>query len=472
MSEDKEKTTNNNKKVIDRTEALGHASIKKLLFEYGGPAIVAMTASSLYNMVDSIFIGQGVGPLAISGLALTFPVMNLSAAFGAMVGVGASTLLSVKLGEGDKITAKRVLGNVVNLNVLLGLMFMFVMLYYLDPILYFFGASKDTIVYAREYLQIILYGNVITHTYLGLNATLRSAGHPHKAMILTLVTVILNTILDPIFIYKFKMGIAGAAWATVIAQSVPLIFLILHFSNKNELISFSKDIFVPRWNIIKASLAIGLSPLSMQAAACCVVIIINKSLKFYGGEDGDYAIGAYGIITKLAMFCVMMIMGLNQGMQPIVGYNYGAEKYDRVKQAFKYTVWIATLFTTFFFIIAEFFPYYAVKVFTKEPRLIDLSIYGLRFSSILFPLLGFQIVSTALFQSMGLAKTSIFLSLTRQFLFLIPFLLVLPKYFGLKGVWISLPASDITACIITAYMVRRLYRKFRNKEVANQRSEQ
>ncbi|MBP5467931.1 MAG: MATE family efflux transporter [Candidatus Riflebacteria bacterium] len=468
MSENLKLENNSKPSVIDRTEALGNSSIKKLLIEYAGPAMIAMTASSLYNMVDSIFIGQGVGPLAISGLALTFPVMNLSAAFGAMVGVGASTLLSVKLGEGDKITAKRVLGNVINLNVLLGLVFMAVMLYYLDPILYFFGASNDTIGYAREYLQIILYGNVITHTYLGLNATLRSAGHPHKAMILTVVTVVLNCILDPIFIYPLKMGIAGAAWATVIAQSVPLISLIIHFCNKRELIHNNKDIFIPRWKIVREPIAIGLSPLSMQAAACCVVIIINKSLKYYGGNDGDLAIGAYGIITKLAMFCVMMIMGLNQGMQPIVGYNYGATKYDRVKQAYKYTVWIATLFTTLFFIIAEFFPYYAVKVFTNEPKLIDLSIYGLRTSSVFFPILGFQIVSTALFQSMGLAKTSIFLSLTRQFIFLIPFLIILPKYWGLTGVWFSLPASDITTCIITAYMVRRLFKKFKKKDSAKQ----
>ncbi|MBP5470718.1 MAG: MATE family efflux transporter, partial [Candidatus Riflebacteria bacterium] len=389
--------------------------------------------------------------------------MNLSAAFGAMVGVGASTLLSVKLGEGDKVTAQRVLGNVINLNVLLGLLFMAVMLYYLDPILFFFGASSQTIGYAREYLTIILYGNVITHTYLGLNATLRSAGHPHKAMVLTVVTVVLNSILDPIFIYPLKMGIAGAAWATVIAQSVPLISLIIHFCNKKELIHFSRDIFIPRWNIIKDTIFIGLSPLSMQAAACCVVIIINKSLNQYGGSDGDLAIGAYGIITKLAMFVVMMIMGLNQGMQPIVGYNYGAEKYDRVKQAFRYTVYIATIFATIFFIIAEFFPEMAVKVFTNEPRLIELAVYGLRVSSAFFPILGFQIVATALFQSMGLAKTSIFLSLTRQFLFLIPFLLILPRYWGLTGVWFSLPASDITTCVISAYMVRRLYKKFRKK---------
>ena len=451
---------NNAQKLNDRTEALGTGSIKKLLIEYAGPAIVAMTASSLYNMVDSIFIGHGVGPLAISGLALTFPVMNLSAAFGAMVGVGASTLLSVKLGEGDKDTARRVLGNVVNLNVLLGLSFMAIMLYYLDPLLYFFGASDDTIVYAREYLQIILLGNTITHTYLGLNATLRSAGYPQKAMKQTLTAVILNTILDPIFIYPMKMGVAGAACATVIAQLVPLIASLKHFSNKTELIHFSRDIFVPRWDIIKESLAIGMSPLCMQMAACCVVIIINKSLNHYGGADGDLAIGAYGIVTKLAMFFVMIIMGLNQGMQPIVGYNYGAKKYDRVKRVFKYTVECATVLSIVFFLISELCPEIAVKVFTTESKLIELAVNGLKVSSILFPIVGFQIVSVAFFQSMGLAKTSIFLSLTRQFLFLIPYLLILPRFFGINGVWFSLPASDLTASILTAVMIRRLFKKF------------
>ena len=452
---------NANSKVIDRTEALGKSSVKKLLLEYAGPAIIAMTASSLYNMVDSIFIGQGVGPMAISGLALTFPVMNLSAAFGAMVGVGASTLLSVKLGEGDKDTARRVLGNVVNLNILLGLSFMFIMLYYLDPILYFFGASENTIGYAREYLQIILLGNAITHTYLGLNATMRSAGHPRKSMVFTLVTVVLNTILDPIFIYPLKMGIAGAAWATVIAQCVPLILEIIHFSNPKELIHFSRDIFVPRWNIIRDSLAIGLSPLCMQAAACCVVIVINKSLSYYGGaEQGDLAIGAYGIITKLGMFVVMMIMGLNQGMQPIAGFNYGAKKYDRVKRVFWYTVEVATVFSCIFFLVAEFIPELAVKVFTTEPKLIEIAVYALRSSSVCFPVLGLCIVTTAFFQSMGLAKTSIFLSLTRQFLFLIPFLMILPRYWGINGVWYSLPSSDAAATLLSSIMVYRLFKKF------------
>ena len=451
----------NTNKTIDRTEALGTASVKKLLWEYGGPAIIAMTATSLYNMADSIFIGHGVGPMAIAGLALTFPVMNLSAAFGAMVGVGASTLLSVKLGEGDKDTARRVLGNVVNLNVVLGFVFMVIMLYYLDPILYFFGASDNTIGYAREYLRIILAGNIITHTYLGLNATMRSAGHPRKAMILTVITVILNIILDPIFIYPMKMGIAGAAWATVISQCVPLILQLVHFSNQKELISFSKEIFIPKWNIIRDSLSIGLSPLCMQAAACCVVIVFNKSLNHYGGADSDLAIGAYGIITKLVMFVVMIVMGLNQGMQPIAGYNYGAKKFDRVKKVLQYTVNMATIFTTLFFVVAEFFPEYPIELFTTEQRLIELSVYGLKVSSVVFPLVGFQIVVTAFFQSIGLAKTSIFLSLTRQFIFLIPFLIILPKYWGIAGVWLSLPVSDFSSCVVTAYMIHRLLKNFK-----------
>lgn len=260
------------------------------------------------------------------------------------------------------------------------------------------------------------------------------------------------------------MGIAGAAWATVIAQCVPLVLELIHFSNQKELIHFSREIFVPRWDIVKESLYIGLSPLCMQAAACCVVIVINKSLSFYGGsEQGDLAIGAYGIITKLAMFVVMMIMGLNQGMQPIAGYNYGAKKYDRVKQVYWYTVFVATVFTVLFFFVAELCPELAVKVFTTEQKLIDIAVYALKASSVCFPVLGLCIVTTAFFQSMGLAKTSIFLSLTRQFIFLIPFLMVLPKYWGINGVWYSLPASDAAATLLSAIMVYRLFRKF-NKQ--------
>lgn len=290
---------------------LGTQPIGKLLLQYAIPAIIAMTASSLYNMVDSIFIGHGVGPLAISGLAITFPLMNLAAAFGSLVGVGASTLVSVKLGQKDYATAQNILGNVVTLNFIIGIGFSILTLLFLDPILYFFGASPDTISYARDYMVIILLGNVITHMYLGLNALLRASGHPQKAMTATITTVIINTILDPIFIYLFHWGIQGAAIATILAQIISLVWQFKTFTNKNELLHLRRGIYKLRGTIVKNTIAIGMSPFLMNLAACFIVIFINKGLKEY---DGDLAIGAFGIVNRIVFLFVMIVMGLNQGM--------------------------------------------------------------------------------------------------------------------------------------------------------------
>lgn len=309
--------------------ALGTESIGKLLMQYAVPAIIAMTASSLYNMVDSIFIGHGVGTMAISGLALTFPLMNLAAAFGSLVGVGASTLISVKLGQRDYDTAQRVLGNVFVLNMVLGVAFTIIVMLFLDPILYFFGGSDQTVGYARDYMQIILLGNAVTHLYLGLNAVLRSSGHPQKAMYATIATVVINTILDPVFIYGFGWGIRGAAVATIVAQVISLTWQFKLFSNKDELLHFHRGIFRLKRKIVFDSLAIGMSPFLMNLAACFIVIIINQGLKKYGG---DLAIGAFGIVNRLVFIVVMIVMGLNQGMQPIAGYNFGAKLYGRVNK--------------------------------------------------------------------------------------------------------------------------------------------
>ena len=318
---------------------LGTEKISKLLRQYAIPAIIAMTASSLYNMVDSIFIGHGVGPLAIAGLALTFPLMNLGAAFGSLVGVGASTSISVLLGQKNYDMARNVLGNVVTLNTIIGVVYMVAVYIFLNPILYFFGASDQTLPYAREYMEIILLGNVVTHMYLGLNAVQRASGFPKQAMAATIFTVIINTILDPIFIYALDMGIRGAAIATVIAQILALIWLTKMFSNKNNVVHFAKGTYklVPR--IVKDILSIGAAPFSMNMAACLVVIVINQGLQRHGG---DLAIGAYGIINRIAFIFVMIVMGLNQGMQPIAGYNFGARKFDRVHRVLITTIICAT----------------------------------------------------------------------------------------------------------------------------------
>jgi putative MATE family efflux protein len=426
-----------------------------------------MTASSLYNIVDSVFIGQGVGPLAISGLALTFPLMNLSAAFGAMVGVGASTLISVKLGQKDYGTAQNVLGNVVTLNLIIGLAFGFICLLLLDPILYFFGASDDTISYARDYMEIILWGNVFTHSYLGLNAVLRSAGHPRQAMMATIATVLINTVLDYLFIYPFGWGIRGAAFATVLAQIIILIWQFKIFSNKNELLHLRRGIYKLKSRIVKETLAIGMSPFLMNLAACLVVLFINKGLKEYGG---DLAIGAYGIVNRIIFFFIMIVIGLNQGMQPIAGFNFGARQYDRMMRVMKLTMIAATCVTTAGFLIGELCPGVVVSAFTTDESLKQLAIQGMRIVVAVFPIVGSQMVTTNFFQSVGMASKSIFLSLTRQLLFLLPCLYILPPIMdawmgdGALGVWMSIPTADLLSTVIALWMMAYQLKKFRKMQ--------
>ena len=438
--------------------ALGTESIGKLLMQYAVPAIIAMTASSLYNMVDSIFIGHGVGTMAISGVALTFPLMNLAAAFGSLVGVGASTLISVKLGQRDYDTAQRVLGNVFVLNMVLGVAFTIIVMLFLDPILYFFGGSDQTVGYARDYMQIILLGNAVTHLYLGLNAVLRSSGHPQKAMYATIATVVINTVLDPVFIYSFGWGIRGAAIATIVAQVISLAWQFKLFSNKEELLHFHRGIFRLKRKIVFDSLAIGMSPFLMNLAACFIVILINQGLKEYGG---DLAIGAFGIVNRLVFIVVMIVMGLNQGMQPIAGYNFGAKLYERVNKVLKLTIIYATVVTTFGFLVGMLVPDLVVGIFTSDAELIDISARGLRIVVMFFPIIGFQMVTSNFFQSIGMASKAIFLSISRQVLVLIPCLLILPRFYGQLGVWISMPISDLIASLIAGGMLWWQFRQFR-----------
>ena len=446
---------------------LGTKPVGKLLMQYAIPAIIAMTASSLYNMVDSIFIGQGVGPLAISGLAITFPLMNLSAAFGAAVGVGASTFISVKLGQKDYDTAKHILGNTMTLNLITGLGVGLVCLLFLDPILRFFGASDQTIPYARDYMVIILLGNVITHMYFGLNAVLRAAGKPKHAMSATIFTVVLNTLLDPLFIYTFGLGIKGAAYATVLAQSLALIWQLYTFSRPKELLHFKRGTFRLQSSIIRNIIAIGLSPFSMNVCACIVVILINNSMVHYGS---DLAVGAYGIANKVAFIFVMINMGVNQGMQPIAGYNYGAMRYDRLMKVVKYSIIAATAIMTIGFIIAMTIPGTCARLFTTDPTLIDLSAKGIRYIMVAFPVVGYQMVVSNFFQSIGKAKISIVLSLSRQLLILLPLLLVLPTMFGINGVWVSMPVSDTLSAFMAAWIMIVYMRKFKKQhnEITNE----
>ena len=446
---------------------LGTRPVGELLKQYALPSIIAMLASSLYNIVDSIFIGHGVDALALSGLAVTFPLMNISTAFGAMVGMGSATLISVKLGQKDYQIAEKILGNAVVLNIAMGVVFAVVSLLFLDPILYFFGASEASISYAREYMQIILLGNLFTHMYFGFNALLRAMGHPKMAMRATILTVIVNTILDPLFIFdtinlgfvQFNgagWGIRGAAIATILAQCISLVWQIRVMSDKRELIHFKRGIYRLNSYIVKEVLTIGLSPCLMNLASCFVVIFINRGLANYGG---DYAVGAYGIVHKMTFIFVMIVMGFTQGMQPIAGYNYGAKAYDRVTKVLKITITLATIVTTLAFVIGEFCPGVVARIFTSDEKMIEMAVVGMRYNCLLFPIVGFQMVAGNFFQSIAQPGKSIFLSLSRQLLFLVPFIIIFPHFWGIDGVWVSLPASDLVSSIISACMLGHYFKK-------------
>ncbi|MDY5824871.1 MAG: MATE family efflux transporter [Candidatus Coprenecus sp.] len=437
---------------------LGTEKVSKLLMQYSLPAIIAMTASSLYNMVDAIFIGQGVGPLAISGLAVTFPFMNLSTAFGTLVGVGASTIASMLLGQRNYTMARKVLGNVVVLNGIIGMLFTVISLIFIDPILYFFGASENTLPYAKQYMEIILLANVITHIYFGLNSLLRSSGHPKMAMAATILTVVLNAILDPLFIFVLNMGIRGAAIATVIAQCVSLVWLVILFSNKREVIHFGKGVFKLDKRIVKDSFIIGMAPFLMNFVSCFVVIFINMRLKEFGG---DLAIGAYGIVNRIVFVFIMIVMGFTQGMQPIVGYNYGARNIPRVFKALKYTMVNATLVMTFGFFLCEIFPSAVVSLFTTDPTLSEISVAGLRKIVLAFPLVASSMVIGHFFQSIGKPKRAIFLSLSRQLIYLIPCMWIIPGIIGIKGVWYSFPISDMLASITAFILILQFINHYR-----------
>ena len=436
---------------MSQTTELGTAPIHKLLFKYAMPAIIAMTATSLYNIVDSIYIGHGCGALALGALTVAKPFMDICAAFGSLVGVGASSLLAIYLGEKDYDRANRVLGNVIVMNVILSALVMAVGLIWLDPILLAFGASEDTLGYAHDYMEIILYGNILTHIYFGLNALLRSAGHPRFSMTATIVAVVVNIILDPLFIFGMEMGVRGAALATVISQAVAVVWQLTKFMDKNELVRFHRGIWRLNRHITSRALAIGMSPFLYNIAHCFVVIIINNQLKNFGG---DMAIASYGVINRLTFVFAMMVMGLNQGMQPIAGYNYGAKQYDRVLQSFYLTCAYATGVMSIVFVLGEFCPEVVTKMFTHDPVLIAQTIKPMRIICSTMLIIGFQMVAGNLFTSIGKAGRSIFLSLTRQVIYLIPLTLLLPMLFAdpLDGVWWAIPVSDALAAV-TAIIV-------------------
>ena len=449
------------------TLELGTKPVGKLLVQYAFPAIIAMIAASLYNIIDRIFIGQIVGPMAISGLAITFPFINLGAAFGAAVGIGASTSISVKLGQRDYETAENILGNTVTLNLIIGSSFGIICLIFLDPILRFFGASDATIPYARSFMEVILAGNVISHMYFGMNAVLRAASKPRQAMTATLFTVLMNIVLDFIFIRLWGWGIRGAAFATVLSQALALCWQMKQFTNKEEILHLKRGIYRLKRYLVENIISIGISPFLMNVCACIVVIFMNNQLVRYGG---DMAVGAFGIANSIAMIFVMFIIGLNQGMQPIAGYNYGSQQTDRLMRVLKLTIFAATGIMIVGWLIAHLAPYFCARMFTTDPELIRQAIKAIQINMMMYPLVGFQMVVTNFFQCIGKVKISIFLSLSRQLLFLIPFLVILPQFFKLDGVWASLPSSDLLASLVAAFIMIAYLRRLKNQSVNNQNS--
>jgi len=438
---------------------LGTKTIGQLLLQYSLPAIVASIATSLYNIIDSIFIGRGVGAMAITGLAITFPLMNLVVAFCVLVGVGGATISSIFLGQKNQEKAAMVVGNVTILCLIHSIFIAIVGLTFLDPILYFFGATTETISYAREFMYIIILGSPISYVFLGLNNLMRATGYPRKAMVSALLSVAINIIAAPIMIFVLDWGIAGAAIATIMGQFGAFIWVLWHFVSKNSYIHFTSKCWKLSGELIRRIYSIGLSPFLMNCCSCLVVVFINKALLNTAvGADGNLAVGAYGIINRTTMFFVMIIFGITQGMQPVLGYNFGAANWPRVSATLKKGIILATSIASIGWVVTELFPDTISNLFTTDKAMIDIARSGFRIFFIFYPLVGAQIVIQNYFQSIGKPKLSIFLSLTRQLIFLLPFLWFLPQYCGVDGVWIAICTSDFIAfalALVTVLIMNR-----------------
>lgn len=442
---------------------LGTLPVNKLLLQYSIPAIIASVAVSLYNIIDSIFIGRGVGPMAIAGLAITLPLMNLVMAFCTLIAAGGATISSIFLGQKNVSRATDVVNNVMTFCIVHAVVFGGLTLYFLDDVLTFFGATPETISYAREFMTVILYATPLSYVFLGLNNLMRATGYPKKAMVSALLSVAVNVVLAPLFIYHFKWGIAGAAWATVCGQSVALVWVLSHFFSKKSFVHFNPH---NRWctpSILKRIYAIGLSPFLMNVTACVVVVFLNKALLDYGGANGNLAIGAFGIMNRVTMFFVMVVFGVTQGMQPILGFNYGAGQWPRVKETLMKGICIGLAITSLGCFLTECFPDELSSMFTVDCQLIAIARDGFRIYFCCYPVVGCQIVIQNFFQSIGKPQLSIFLSLTRQLIFLLPFLLILPRHFGIKGVWASMASSDFLAFLVAAVTLVIMLRVFRRK---------
>lgn len=435
---------------MDRLEELAHRPVGRLLWQYSVPAVVGMLVMALYNVVDRIFIGQWVGPDAIAGLAVTFPIMNLATAIGVLVGVGSSSKVSIVLGRGDKPQAEMLLGNAMTLTLVNAGIYILIFSIFIDPMLRTFGASDATLPYGREYMLTLMPGLLLTNIAFGFNNIMRASGYPRRAMATMLLGAIVNVVLDPVFIRVLDMGILGAAISTDIAMATSAWFVMAHFTRRDVALRFRRGTYALRRDIVWGIVSIGAAPALVNAASCAINAIVNRTLGEWGG---DRAIGAAGIMITFTSLIVTVVLGICQGMQPIIGYNYGAGQLHRLKRTYWLATGTSTLITLAGAVIGLFYPSAVARAFTTDADLIAASDQALSLCLLCFPFVGFQIVSTSFFQSIGKAGKSIFLSLSRQVIFLIPLLLWLPGRYGLAGVWSSFPLSDLCATIATAILM-------------------
>ncbi|WP_244834239.1 MATE family efflux transporter [Clostridium sp. BJN0001] len=433
---------------MDNQQRLGRDNILKLLLEFSIPAIIGMMVITLYNIIDRVYIGhiKGVGSLAIAGVGITMPIITIVMAFGMLIGIGTATRISIKLGEHNKDEAEKHLGNALTLIIITSIILTAVGLFFIDPILTAFGASENILIYAKEYSEIIFIGTIFNLLGFGLNHSIRSDGNPKIAMFSMLIGAVVNIVLDPIFIFSLGLGVKGAAIATVLSQVVSSIWILYYFTKGKSVLKLKKKYLKLDLKVVESIFTIGVSPFSMQLAACAVQVISNNVLQKYGG---DVAVGAMTIINSLSMIFLMPIFGINQGVQPIVGYNYGAKKFDRVKETVGYAIIAATIIVIIGFFIVEVFPRQLILAFNNDEELLNIGIKGMRIFLCMLPLIGGQIIVTNYFQSIGMVKISMFLSLLRQVLLLIPALIIFPKIFGLTGVWLSGSVSDFLSVIVT-----------------------
>lgn len=445
------------------TKQLEYEKVGRLLLNYAIPAVIGTMVNSLYNIVDRMFIGHGVGALAISGLTLTFPILFFLQAFGMLVGAGASTRISIFMGRKEMTMAKKILGNAFTLTFVLSALTIIPSMIFLEDLLVLFGGSENTIPYATEYLYIVIPANLLTSLSFSFNGVMRATGYPKKAMVTMLIGAVLNTILDPIFIFWLDMGIKGAAYATVISMAASAVFVMYHFVSKDSMLRFQAKYFKLDMQVVGHIITIGIAPFAMQIAGSLVNVVMNHSLQTYGG---DLALGANGIISSVGMLLVMLIMGIAQGMQPIVGFNYGAGHHDRVMQTLRLVIITATCIMGIGWMCSLLLPEFIVKGFTTDPELVAIAANGLRINLSLFIVVGSQIAISQFFQSIGVAWKAIFLSLSRQFVYLIPAIIFLPPFFGLNGVWLSGPISDGLAAITAWLFLYNHVRKLKNTNVA------